>query len=211
MSLAAHLEALGRAHGFTREQLEANRRGELHPSQRGRGLRRGRVAVVAWAMLCVLALAGGLGGALRFRQSLGDPPSSSDANAVVLIALAGALLALGCLAAAVSAWRRRRRRRAAFLAGRLQVVEGPMDAIRIVGRGGMPGRHLFRVGGHHVDVRAPLWALLTQGATYRLYLVDGELLSFEPVPPDALERAEYERELAHAGRTQGIRPSGLVR
>ena len=70
MSATDHLEHLGREHGFTLEELEANRRGALHPRQSAKGLRKGRIAVVVLALLGFLALGGGLVGAGLFREAL---------------------------------------------------------------------------------------------------------------------------------------------
>ncbi len=211
MSLSAYLEQLGRAHGFTPEELQANRCGELHPAQRLRGMRVGRVGFVVNLLLGTLALCGGLVGAWLFLGSLGDSPSQSNLDAVVLIAVAGLLLALPFYIGAIVTRMKGGRRRQAFLAGQIEVIEGPMQKLQVVGRGGMRSRHLFQVGPRRFDTLPPVWNLLTQGAAYRLYLVHDQLLSLEPVLPDAQESAEYQRELEHAERIRHIKPSGLVK
>lgn len=209
MSARLHLEQLGRAFGLTLEELAANQRGELHPAQRARVRRQGLAALVVLLLLAGAALGGGLIGADALRASLGTQPSQSDLNAVTLIRWAGVLLALALCAGAASVSARRRKRTAALAAGRIEVLEGPLDKRHISGRG-IPDRHIVRVRDHSFDVPRALSDLLTQGATYRLYFVADQLLSFAPVLDDPLERAEYQRELAQFERTRNIGPSRLV-
>ncbi|HEY3517671.1 MAG TPA: hypothetical protein VGL98_11545 [Gammaproteobacteria bacterium] len=228
MSMTAHLEELGRRHGFTLDELEANRRGGLHPKQRARGLHKGRVAVIVLTTLAILAAACGLVGGYLFYDGLGAEPSRVDVNAAYAIGGVGVLIGLVFfICAAVSAVRKRARK-AAFAAGRIDVLEGPMNKIHIRGRG-TASQLLFRVGGRSFPTSSrKLWDLLTQGANYRLYCVADQLLSFEPVAAqdgrkapspgdirgnsdDPGERAEYERELAHFERTRNTKPSKLVR
>lgn len=209
MSGDDHLEQLGRAFGFTLEQLHANQRGELHPLQRTWGMRRGLLSIVLLGAFAAAALAGGLIAAQAFADSLGSLPSQSDLNAVHLIRWAGCLLAFGFLAGAALAFARRRRRRAAFAAGRIDVLQGPLDKCHISGRG-VPDRYIVRVGDRALDVYRAQWTLLTQGATYRLHFVADQLLSLAPVATDPHERAEYDREIAHFKRTRQIAASRWV-
>jgi hypothetical protein len=149
-------------------------------------------------------------GADAFADSLGTMPSDSDLNAVQAIRWAGILLALILFACAAVGLIRQRRRRSAFAQGRIEVLEGPMNKAHTRGHG-MPDRHRFRVGHRSFETLPKLWELLTQGAAYRLYCVDDQLLSLEPVLDDPLERAEHEREAAHFERSLQIKPSSLVK
>ncbi len=223
MSKPSYLEQLGRHHGFTLAELEANRQGALHPVQLGRGLRKGLVTVAVLTVLGVVALGAGVVGAYVFYDSLGPDPSRVDLNAVYAIVGAGAVLALVFFICARISLVRRRARKAAFVSGRLDVLERPMHKTFI---SGTASQWIFRVAGRSFHVSRPLWELLTQGAHYRLYSVADQLLSFEPaVAPggsdtpvslptksvdDPVERAEYERELEHQARTHRIKPSRFV-
>jgi hypothetical protein len=180
MSMTRHLEQLGRQHGFTLDELETNRRGALHPGQLARGLRKGWVSIVVLATLGLLALGSGLVGAYAFYEELGPDPSRVDVNAAYAIAGAGVLLGLIFFIGAGISVARRRVRKAAFAAGRIDVLEGALDKIRISG-GGTANEFRFRVGGRSFSTSPKVWELLTQGANYRLYCVADQLLSFEPV------------------------------
>jgi len=181
MSMTAYLEDLGRLHGFKLDELEANRRGALHPRQLARGLRKGRVAVTVVTTLGILAAGAGLVGGYAFYDGLGPDPSSVDVNAAYAIGGAGVLLGLVFFISAFVSVVRKRARRAAFAAGRIEVLEGPMNKIHIRGRG-TASQLIFRVGGRSFPTSSQkLWDLLTQGANYRLYCVADQLLSFEPV------------------------------
>ena len=134
MSTDAYLEQLGREHGFTLAELEANRQGALHPAQLARGTRKGLAAVVVSTVLGFLALGSGLVGAYVFYDGLGPDPSSVDLNAVYATGGAGVVLALIFFVGAGTSFVRRRARKAAFMRGRIDVLEGPMDKIHIRGR-----------------------------------------------------------------------------
>jgi hypothetical protein len=219
MSMTRHLEQLGRQHGFTLDELETNRRGALHPGQLARGLRKGWVSIVVLATLGLLALGSGLVGAYAFYEELGPDPSRVDVNAAYAIAGAGVFLGLVFFVCAGISVVRRGARKAAFVAGRIEVLEGALDKTQI-GGGGTSGEFRFRVGGRSFRTSSKVWELLTQGANYRLYCVADQLLSFEPVVADNVSaaarpiddpvaRAEYERDLAHFDRTRNIKPSRL--
>ena len=186
MSTTPYLEQLGRQHGFTLDELEANRRGALHPGQLARGLRKGLVSIVVLATLGLLALGSGLVGAYAFYEELGPDPSRVDVNAAYAIAGAGVFLGLVFFVCAGISVARRRARKAAFVAGRIEVLEGALDKIRI---GGTAGAFHFRVGGRSFSTSPTLWELLTQGANYRLYCVADQLLSFEPVVAENVRAA----------------------
>lgn len=186
MSTDAYLEQLGREHGFTLAELEANRQGALHPAQLARGTSKGRVAVIVLTILGIAALVGGLAGAQVFREELGPDPSSVDLNAVYAIGGVGTLLALVFFVCAATSLRRRRARKAAFAGGRIEVLDGPVNKIHVEGRGGMPSQFIFSVGGRSFHTSERLWELLTQGARYRLYCVADQLLSFAPASSESL-------------------------
>lgn len=212
MTVRDHLDQLGRAYGFTLSELESNRKGEIHPAQLARGIRKGIVSIVLRALFGVLVLGGGLVGAWIYYSDLGPAPSQVDLNAVYLIVGASVLVALGLFAFAAKGLARHRARKAVFLQGRIEVVDGPMNKIHISGRGGVPSQYIFRVGNRSLHVLPKLWELLTQGARYRLYYGADQLLSFEPVfDEDPNQRAEYEREAAHFEQTRNIKPSKRVK
>lgn len=181
MSTNDYLEQLGRAHGFTLDELRANRAGALHPAQLARGLRAGKVGVTTLVVLGVLALCGGLGGAYAFHDSLGATPSDTDLNGVYAIAGAGVAFAFAFLFGAWKSRSRQRTRQAAFARQRVDVLEGPVQKTHIRGRRGIQDRYYLRVGHRSFETFEPLWELLTQGATYRLHCVHDQLLSLEPV------------------------------
>ena len=186
MSTTPYLEQLGRQYGFTLDELEANRRGALHPEQLARGLRKGLVSIVVLATLGLLALGIGLVGAHTFYEGLGPDPSRVDVNAAYAIAGAGVSLGLVLLVCAGISVARRRARKAAFAVGRIEVLEGALDKIRI---GGTTRAFHFRVGGRSFSTLSTVWELLTQGANYRLYCVADQLLSFEPVVAENVRAA----------------------
>ena len=77
-------------------------------------------------------------------------------------------------------WRghlRRCKRIAAFVSGRIEVLEGPLDKQVVRGNG---DSHAFRVCGRSFHTSRQPWELLTQGAVYRLHCVDDVLLSLAP-------------------------------
>lgn len=202
-----YLQALARAFHFTLDELHANQRGELHPAQLARARRKGSVGVVFLALLGVAFLIGGLSGASLWRDSLGPAPSQVDANLVVIIAVAGVLLALLCLVLAWRGHRRRRKRVAAFANGRIDLLEGPLDKQAVLGN---VSSYWFRVRGRTFPTTRQPWELLTQGAVYRLYCLDDVLLSVAPVVEDALECAEFEREAERFEQTRRIAPSSRI-
>jgi hypothetical protein len=173
-----YLGQLGRAYGFTLDELRANQAGRLHPAQVARGRRKGAVAVVVLVLSGVLALAAGLGGAWYYIDSFYlYPPTRTDYNAMVAIGGAGVLVGLAFFVGAHRSLRQRRKRRAAFEQGRLDVVEGPMNKVEVTGS---QGYFTFQVRDRRFGASRQLFELLTQGATYRLYLVDDQWLSFAP-------------------------------
>jgi hypothetical protein len=203
-----YLGQLGQAHGFTLEELRANQAGVLHPAQLARGRRQGRFGIAVFVALGVLALVAGMGGAWLYLDSFHlYPPTRTDYNAMVAIAGAGDLVALAFFVAAWRSGRRRRARLAAFEQGRIDVVEGPLDKVHV---GGSQGYTTFRVRDRRFGASRRLFELLTQGAAYRLYLVDDQLLSLAPAGDDPNQRDEYERELAKFVASLQVPPSKSV-
>ena len=198
---------LGRAYGFTFDELRANQAGTLHPAQLARGQRKGWVGVVVLAVLGVLALAGGLGGAWFYLDDLYFEPTQSDYNAMGAIAGVGVLLALAFFFGAARSRARQRVRKAAFLRSQLDVVEAPVNLVHV---GGNAQQFFIKVGGRSIATSEKVFELMTQGATYRFHFVDDQLLTFAPSLEDPMERAEYERELAQFARSLAIAPSRLV-
>jgi hypothetical protein len=176
--LAAYLEQLGRAHGFTRAELDSNREGVVHPSQRARGQRGAVSGPVSWVIFVGLVLVGGLGGAYAFVEGSGSPLSRVDRNAVIAILGATALCTLGFTAAGVSSVRRAARRREAFRSPAVAVIEG------LVSKGAVRGSasvFWLDLAGRRFSVSRHTWELVTHGAMYRGYVINEELVTFEPV------------------------------
>jgi len=184
MSTSTYLEQLGREHGFTLAELEANRQGALHPAQIAKGTRKGLASIVVLTVFGALSLGGGLIGAYAFYDGLGPEPSSVDLNAVYAIAGAGVVLALLFFVGARRTFVRRRARTAAFVSARIDVLEGPLNKVHVSGRG-VPDQYTFRVGGRSFHTSEKLWELLTQGAHYTCYCVADQLLSFAPGSADS--------------------------
>jgi hypothetical protein len=200
MNTNTYLEQLGREHGFTLAELEANRQGALHPAQLARGTRKGIASLIVLAVLGVLALGGGLVGAYVFYDGLGPNPSSVDLNAVYAIGGAGVVFGLVFFVCARISFVRCRARKAAFVSARIDVLEGPMNKTHISGRG-VPHQYIFRVGGRSFHTSEKLWELLTQGAHYRLYCVADQLLTFEPGSAESVSTASRQMATRAVGAT----------
>lgn len=182
MSLVSEaIEQLAQAHGFTREHLDANRRGEVHPDQRARVRRQAITGPLSAFFVGDVLLLAGLLGAYFFHQDLREPISRVDQNAVIAIAGAGVVTgSLFFLGAALSL-RRHARRKAAF-DGRVECLEGPALKAGVDGRGGASSSWWFTVGGRRFAVSRKTWELVTHGARYRVCVIGDELLSLEPLP-----------------------------
>lgn len=176
--LEQYLDQLGAAHGFTKEELDANRRGAIHPAQLARAQRGAVSGPVFWVLLVVVTLASGLGGAYAFVDGSSSPLSRVDRNALIAILGATAITALVFSAVGFSSVRRAARRREAFRAGSVTVVEG------LVAKGGVRGSastFWLDLGGKRFFVSRRTWELVTHGATYRGYLIAGQMVTFEPL------------------------------
>lgn len=208
MSTGDYLEQLGRAHGFSVDELRSNLQGVLHPTQLARLQRQGRTAAVVLVILGLLFLAGGILGAAAYLDSL--TPSSSNLKEATQIRWAGVSFGVFFLLCAGISVSRRRKRNARLALGHLDVEQGPLHKIYVQGRGGIQDRYRFRVGRRAFDTLQDGWELLTEGAIYRMHCVGKEFLSLVPVPYDFAGRDALAREQEHFERTRHIKPSKLV-
>lgn len=176
--LHAYLAQLAEAHGFTLEQLAANRGRHIHPAQARKGKAEGTGIAVFFVVLSVLLLAGGIGGAALLYDDLRPPISQVDMNAVYAIAAGGVLLSGGALAGAIALFRRARRRTQIYEGRQLEVLEGPIHKTHIWGGG--VNQYVYDISGHRFYVMEKAWQLVTHGARYRVYTCAGDLLSLEP-------------------------------
>lgn len=205
---ADHLEQLGRAHGFSVDELRSNLQGVLHPAQLARLRRRGRIAAIVLAVLGLACLVGGILGADEYQGSY--MPSETTIREATQIRWAGVTLGgFFLLCAGISVYRRRKRN-ARYALGQVEVEQGPLHKIHVQGRGGAQDRYRFRVGGRAFDTLEAGWELLTEGAIYRMHCAGDELLSLIPVPYDLAGRDQLAREQEHFERTRHIKPSRLV-
>jgi hypothetical protein len=177
--LERYLAQVGEAHGFTLEELDANRQGKVH--QRQLASATGVGGVLAASVLTLLAAGGGSIGAFLYYDDARKPLARLDRNALVGIVGVTALVTLFFLWVFVSAERGRRRRLAAFSRGVVEVVVAPAVKSGVQGRGGAASSWFLTFGDQRFSVLRDRWDLVTHGATYRAYTLEGRLLSFEPV------------------------------
>lgn len=180
--LQDYLLQLGRAYGFTLDQLEANRAGLIHPAQLARGRASGVARGAMLLILAIAALSGGAAGASALHDELRPPISQVDMNGVYALVAAGVLVAITLGAAALATLLGVRQRRGIYARGELCVVEGPAHKIHIHRRGGAGDTRLCRVGDRTFPTQRSAWDLITQGAQYRAYFAGSDLLSIEPGP-----------------------------
>lgn len=175
MDLQAYLEQLGNGHGFTVQQLAANRAGQIHPEQRA-GLRSGVGGVVS-IVLALVSLAGGVGGAMLLYVDFRKPIDRLDMNGIYLLATAGVVLAVLFSALSTVMFIKAARRRRAYR-GQPTVVEGAVQKVQIRGQIEV---FSYNIGKHSFFAPRKGWELVTHGARYRVYCVAGDLLSIEPL------------------------------
>ena len=175
--LDQYLDQLGRAHGFTKDELEANRAGVVHPAQLARSQRGSLAGPAFWVVFVALVLGGGLGGAWVFVED-SSPLSRVDRNALIAILVATAVGTLGFSALGLRSVRSAASRRAAFRAAPVTVLEGPVSKGHVSGSARL---FWFDLQGKRFFLSNDTWELVTHGATYRCYLVAGQLMTFEPV------------------------------
>jgi len=162
--LRQYLDQLGAAAGFTHQQLESNRGGNLHPDQLRRA-GRGLGAAVALLLIGLGALVGGLSAAKAL----------AGAGTAIAVGAGGVVVGLGCALFAGLRLRTRARRLAPFAGGRALAVEGLLTKTQA------DGGFRVEVQGHAFPVSKPAYDVLTHGASFRLYYVGDQLLSLEPV------------------------------
>ena len=176
--LDQYLDQLGRAHGFTKDELEANRAGVVHSAQLARSQRGSLAGPVFWVVFVALVLGGGLGGAYAFVEGSSGTLSRVDRNALIAILVATAVATLGFSVLGLRSVRSAASRRAAFRAAPVTVLEGPVSKGHVSGSARL---FWFDLGGKRFFLSNDTWELVTHGATYRCYLVAGQLMTFEPV------------------------------
>lgn len=177
---SSELAALARAQGFTFEQLEENRAGRLHASQRAalaakarQGVVLLRVSIVALAVVVLITVAdaaiyGGGGGA------------PEDRPLVFGRFVVRGLLVLPFLVLALVRRARGRRVLRRLAGGRVSICEGPIEVRRW--RNGKVRVVDLIVGGGRVRSSEAAAAVVRDGAPYRLYLLEGvDFLGLEPV------------------------------
>lgn len=175
-----YVAQLAKGHGFTLEQLELNRSGKLHPAQVARGRRSGVAPGVFLSLLAVLAIGGGVGGALLLYDDYRKPVSSVDMNGLYALGGGGVLLGLLFLYGAISSFSSVGRHRAAYARGQIVVSEGSVQKVRIRQRRSADTWR-YEIGGRSFNVPNDGWELVTNGARYRVYSIAGDFLSIEPV------------------------------
>ena len=181
--LDIYLDQLAKTHGFTLEQLAANRAGQIHPTQLAGNRSAGRGGGIGCLVFALCLLLGALGGALAlyddFSHHGARPVGRVDMNGIRMLGGGGTLLSLVSVAFALSAFASVKRRRALYDAGKIVVLLGPMQKIHV--RGSKTGdRFLYELQGRRFSARREGWQAVTQGMRYRLYTVGEDLLSLEP-------------------------------
>jgi hypothetical protein len=177
----AYLQELGQAHGFSLEQLEMNRKSQIHPAQTARGRSSGVGGSVFAIVLGLLFAGGGVGGALLLHDDYAKPVSDIDMKGLYALGGGGIVLGVLFIGGALLGFRKVGRRRRAYERGPAQVAEGQVHKVHIQGRGGVPSQWRYVVGGVSFQVSQRAWELMTQGARYRAYHLAGDLLSIEPL------------------------------
>lgn len=176
--LAQYLDQLGKAHGFTLEELEHNRAGRLHPRQVQRA--KGRGGPIAGAIVTVLCGVGGSVGALLYYDDVRKPLERLDRNALIAIIGATVVVTSFFLAVTISSFRARTRRVAAFEAGQLATLTAKVMKSAVRGHRGAPSSYFLTFGDQRFSVTRDTWELVTHAATYRAFAVGAQLLTFEP-------------------------------
>jgi len=175
-----YMDQLAKGHGFTLEELVANRKGELHPAQVARKRNSGMGCGIFLLVFAPVVFVAGLIGAYLYYDDLNAPISRIDMNAVIMIAGGG--LVAGLVSFALAAWTFRKvvRRRRAYALGRCGFVDGPVQKIKVRRQGN--NSYLYRVGTVGFDfVPRAGWELVVHGARYRVYYLGPDLLSLEPL------------------------------
>jgi hypothetical protein len=177
--LHVYVDQLAKAHGFTMEELAANRARQIHAAQIARARGKGTVSGVVLVILSLLALAGGVGGALLLHADLRPPVSQVDMNGVYMLAGGGVVVALGLAAGALATFVGVSRRRGAYARNEIAAVDGPAQKLHV--RRGSNNWYRCTFSGRTFEVSREAFELVNQGLRYRVYFVRDELLSLEPI------------------------------
>lgn len=182
------LHTLGVNHGFFPDDLEANRRGLLHPIQQAEGIALGKSDVRFGGVvlgLGQLALLAGLATAF-FPRALKDvdftPAMPQKLGVALFVGLfLGGLVGAVPLMLGFIAFRHGRRVVAAHERGTVVSVQGPLQKL-VVTRSRSGSSHYFVIQNVRLAVRREAWET-THDGDYRAYYVLGQarLLSIEPI------------------------------
>lgn len=175
----ATIEQLAQAHGFTLQDLAENRAGRLSETQRARGGAR-YFAVGCFTCLALVFAVAGVGGALLLYDDYAKPVSDLDMRGLYALGAGGLVVGGICFLVALSAMSSDRRRRAAFAAGAVQRLEGPLQKVQVSVRRS-PDEFFYELNGARLRVDRAAWELVIGGAPYRVFCLHGELLSLEPL------------------------------
>lgn len=178
---ASVTEQFARLHGFTMEELQTNRAGQIHPSQAARTDRGSGCAValgIYAAATLVVAIVGGL---IMYGPF---PSSGADRGGLIGWVGGGAIHAAIFGGVAMLIWKRVAARRRVYESARLGVLEGALEKVHIR-RGAKRGgdEYRYRIGERSFCVPRAAWGIAADGARYRIYFVAGDLLSIEPANP----------------------------
>lgn len=164
---------------FDANEVALNRTGKLSERQRLAGEATGNGGGLFFIGLSGLLVAGGGVGSFLFYDSLREPISRVDLNAVYAIAAGGALLGLGALAIGINSLRSSALRRRLFALGTCEGVELTFDIP--AQKQNFADGFLLATERHRVFIARDLGRVFKQGARYRLYLVGNELVGVEPL------------------------------
>jgi hypothetical protein len=174
-----------RAHGFSLEELAANRGGQIHPTQLARYTEEARGAGRVMLILAALAVLVGLAlGLYTFSNLFQDHALEGRLDTVLLCPALG--LGAGLVAAFFGFTMRRFQQTRLRLAreGKVVVSEGALRKFSTSRQhGGVT--QWYQVNGVSAPVSQQGYSLACEGARHRLYTLPGEqpeLLSIEPVP-----------------------------
>lgn len=176
-SLEEQLKVLAREAEFTLEELEANRAGKMLPAQVARH-RPGAGGFIFFLLLGLFGLAGGVGGALFFYDSLRKPVDRVDMNGVYALAIGGLVIGLGFIAFAVSVHSGSR-------STRTELDRGDCffwDIEFAFTREDLTFKDYFYVrrGDQQLQIPRNVARKMRPGARYRVYIAAGRLISLEP-------------------------------
>jgi len=183
------LDALASAHGFTREQLEHNRAGRIHPQQMASGVSLGQSDVLGGGLSLGLGLILLVAGVALpwFPRALIDQDFTFAVPAKLGAAIIAGLMIGGVVGAyplmfGAMAWRHGQRIVSCYSAGIAGHAEGPLEKVRAHERG-MGSSYFYVVGRRRLWVTRSAWESAHAGQNHRVFFVPGcnRLLSLEPL------------------------------